>query len=325
MNIFTLAMSDNNPQALNDNVTIKLLTPEFATELKKHEFFRNNEVLNHGPKYRFFQGIKLIPKRTRLVAYHNKDNIAIGFLCLEKNTEWLYSIKYIYVDKKYRKRGIGTKLLKHATSIAKEKGAKKVNLNVYTNYIKTRELYKKQDFKEIGFTTLGQRFLSGSSPRRIIKRSIVGLGHLTNRKLIKKGKLFNIKTNSRKNLVTLFNIYKNSMSQKWIDFFEIDINNLINGSRHVWRPPFFRDVLINGDTNSFALIFNPPFSSKATVELYCTSKMTSQSLIKNLLKILSNRGISFTQITLFNKNLAQNWFKENQMTVFQFVSMGKIL
>ena len=325
MNIFTLAMKDQNPKMLNDNVTIRQLTPKFATELKKHDFFKDNDVLNHGLRYRIFQGIKLSPHTTRFVVYHIEDKVAIGFLCLEKTTDWLYSIKYVYVDPKYRKRGIGTKLLNHATILAKEKGAKKVNLNVYFNQNKTRELYKKQGFNEIGFTVLGQRFLSMSAPIRIINRSIVGLKHLTRLTFIKKGGLFSLQMNSRKNRETLFNIYKKSMNKKWIDFFEIDINNLINGSRHVWRSPFFKDVLINDAANSFALIFNPPFSSRAAVELYSTSNAVSQTLIKNLLKILSNRGISFTQITLFNNNTSSNWFEENGMKTFQFVSMGKSL
>ena len=325
MNIFTLAMKDQNPQMLNNNMTIKRLTPKFATELKKHDFFKDNDVLKHGLRHRILQGVKLSPHTTRFVVYHNEDRVAIGFLCLEKNTDWLYSIKYVYVDPKYRKRGIGTKLLNHATILAKEKGAKKVNLNVYINQTKTMELYKKQGFNEIGFTILGQRFLSKSAPIRILNRSIVGLKHLTRRTFIKKGQLFSLQMNSRKNRETLFNIYKKSMSQEWIDFFEIDINNLISGSHHVWRSPFFRDVLINDTSNSFALIFNLPFSSRAAVELYSTSKEVSISLIKNLLKILSNRGISFTQITLFNNNASSNWFEENGMTTFQFVSMGKIL
>ena len=281
--------------------------------------------MNHGLRYRIFQGIKISPHTTRFVVYHIEDKVAIGFLCLEKNTDWLYSIKYVYVDPKYRKRGIGTKLLNHATILAKEKGAKKVNLNVYFNQNKTRELYKKQGFNEIGFTVLGQRFLSMSAPIRIINRSIVGPKHLTRRTFIKKGGLFSLQMNSRKNRETLFNIYKKSMNKKWIDFFEIDINNLINGSRHVWRSPFFRDVLINDAANSYALIFNPPFSSKAAVELYSTSNAVSLTLIKNLLKILSNRGISFTQITLFNNKASSNWFEENGMKTFQFVSMGKNL
>jgi len=325
VNILALAMKDQNPKLINNNVIIERLTSKFVTELKKHDFFKDNDVLNHSFKYRILQGIKLIPQRTRFVVYHKEDKVAIGFLCLEKNSDLLYSIKYIYVDPKYRKMGIGTKLLNHATMIAKENGAKKVNLNVYINQTKTRELYEKQGFNEIGFTVLGQSFLPGSTPTRIFNQFIVGLGHLTKRTFIKKGRLVSLKLNSRKNLDKLFDIYKKSINQKWIDFFEIDISNLINGSRQVWRPPFFRDVLINDAGNSFALIFNPPFSSKATVELHSTSNSVGLSLIKNLLKILSNRGISFTQITLFNNNISSNWFEENEMKTFQFVSMGKIL
>lgn len=320
-------MKEQNIQILNDKVIIKRLNHKFALELMKHNFFTGNNVLNHGVSNRILQVIKFIPYSTKLVAYHTQDKIVIGFLCLEENMDWLYSIKYVFVDPKYRKMGIGTGLLNYATILAKEKGAKKINLNVYLTHTRTRELYKKQGFKEIGFSVLGQGFLSGSKPLRVIKRSLAGIKHLIKRTSIKKGRLFNVKLNSRKNRETLFNIYQNKMDQKWIDFFEINVNNLINGSRNVWQPPFFKNVLINDVANSFALIFNLPFSSKATVELYSISDAVSVSLIKELLKILSNRGISLTQITLFNtrNNVALNWFEENRMKTFQFISMGKML
>ena len=102
MNILALAMKDQNPKLLNNNITIERLSSKFATELKKHDFFKDNNVLNHGFKYRILQGIKLIPQRTRFVVYHKKDKVAIGFLCLEKNSDWLYSIKYIYVSIFYK-------------------------------------------------------------------------------------------------------------------------------------------------------------------------------------------------------------------------------
>jgi hypothetical protein len=115
------------------------------------------------------------------------------------------------------------------------------------------------------------------------------------------------------------------MDQKWVDFFEINASNLTNGSRHVWQPPFFRDVISNCLTDSFALIFNRPFSSKATVEVYGTSDAGIRSVLEGLLSILTNRGIAFTQIALFKacSSLPPTWFEEKRMMRFEFEVMGR--
>jgi hypothetical protein len=63
------------------------------------------------------------------------------------------------------------------------------------------------------------------------------------------------------------------------------------------------------------------------VELYSTSIAVVPSIIEDLLKILSKRGIPFTQIGLFNSNtkLSADWFEKKGFKTFQFLSMGKIL
>ena len=134
------------------------------------------------------------------------------------------------------------------------------------------------------------------------------------------------KTGLKKNRMTLFKILKRCIDPVWRDFFEINADSLINGPRQFWQPPFFRNVLINNLFNSFVLIFNYPFSYKATVELYSTSNNLIPSMLDDLLQILANRGISFTQINVFNySNTVLNWFKENRMSIFQFITMGKNL
>jgi ribosomal protein S18 acetylase RimI-like enzyme len=316
---------------LNEKVVITELTREFATDLMKYSYFasarQRGDVLNHGLRYETLKAVKLIPRATRLVAYHTEEKTAIGFLYLEENTDWLYTIEYLFSDPRYRKMGLATRLLNYAVMLAKEKGAKKVNLNVAADSIKAIDLYNKLGFKEIGRTLLVQGYLSGSAPFKVIKRAIVGQGYLTKLVMEKKGRLFKLQTNSIKNRETLFRIYQGCVSQEWADFFEINTNHLMNGSRHLWQPPFFRDVLINDLANSFTLVFNTPFSSKATVELYSTSYAIIPSVLEDLLRILTNRGISFTQITLFNPshNVPSSWFEKKGMKTFQFVGMGKTL
>ena len=320
-------MKEQNNPILHEKVRIKQLTSKFAIDLMVDSILDSSGVLKQGLRYRIFQATKLMPHATKLVAYHTEKKRAIGFLSLEENTDWLYSIKYVFVDPNYRKMGVATRLLKYAMILAKEKGAKKVNLNVYLTETRTIDLYKKLGFKKTGSTLLGQGSLSGFAPLRMIKRAIAGLTYLSKLTPIKQGQLFKLKTNSRKNREMLFGIYQHCIDKKWIDFFEINANNLQNGSRHVWQPPFFKDVLINDSANSFALIFSDPFFQKVTVELYGTSDVIILSTLENLLEILVNRGISFTQITLFNlhNNVISNWFQNKGMGTFQFASMGKTL
>jgi GNAT superfamily N-acetyltransferase len=319
-------MKEVNTQIFHNRVAILHLTRKLATDLMKHSDFAGSDVLNQGLIYDILQSVHFRPRSTRLVAYHNGDKTAIGFLCLKENTDKLYLIEDVFVDPNYRKMGVANRLLNYATAFAKENGAKKIHLNVYTTNTNAINLYKKLGFIEIGRTIFGQGFLSGSAPSRVIKRVLIGQGFLTKLTLGKDSRLVELQTNSKKNRETLFSIYQRCMDQEVVDFFEINADNLINGSRHVWQPPFFKNVLINHLGNSFALIFNCPFSYKASVELYSTSNAVIPSMLDDLLNTLANRGIAFTQITLFNpNNTISNWFKEKRMMIFQFVVMGKNL
>lgn len=55
-------------------------------------------------------------------------------------------IALIAVDKKFRRRGIGEKLLSSAVSVAKEKGAQSMFLEVRTSNLSAQGLYKKAGF-----------------------------------------------------------------------------------------------------------------------------------------------------------------------------------
>ena len=320
-------MKEQNTIDFNEKVIIKKLTRKHAIDLMSDSILVTSGVLNQTVKYKMMQTIKLLPQSTKLVAYHTKEKRAIGFLCLEKNTDWLYSIKYVFVDSKCRKSGIATGLLNYAMILAKEKGAGKVNLNVDLTSPHLINLYKKFGFTEIGNTLLAQESRSGLTVFRTIKSTILGLSYLTKHTPAKECQFHKLQTNSRKNQEILFNIYQSCVDQKWMEFFEINAKNVLNGSRHVWQPPFFREVIINESANSFALIFHQPLFSKATVELYSTSNTVFPSILDSLMKILSNKGINFIQITLFNltNNTAVNWFKEKRMMTFQFAAMGRTL
>ena len=324
-------MKEQSTSIFLEKIQITNLTRGSAIDLMRHSFFdsarRRGDVLSTGLRYKLLQAQGLIPSAIRLVAFHTEEKAPIGFLYLEKNTGWLYTIEYLFVDSKYRRRGLATKLLNYAFLIAKENGARKVNLNVTAKSTRAIELYEKLGFKKIGCTVLAQRFLPGTRYSRITKRVIVGQGYLTKFALGGKSRLFKLKTDSKRNRNLLFNIYRQCIDHEWIEFFEIDDSNFIYGSRNVWQPPFFRDVLVNDLTNSYALIFNLPFSSKATVELYSTSISIIPCVLTDLLKNLTNRGVSFAQINFFNlgNKSASNWLEKKGMTTFKFVAMGKNL
>jgi ribosomal protein S18 acetylase RimI-like enzyme len=324
-------IKEHRSKIFHEKVAITQLTRQFTTDLMKHSYFssahRRGDVLNHGLRYETLKAIKLFPHATRLVAYQPEKKIAIGFLYLEENTDWLYTIEYVFVDPKYRKMGLATKLINYAVMLAKEKGARKVNLSVDYRSSRAINLYAKLGFRQIGCTLLAQKFLLGSPLSRFMKRTILGQGCLTKLALGRKSRLVELKTNSRRNKNALLSIYRQCMGRQWVEFFETNDSSIINGSRHVWQPPFFRNVLINDLANSFALIFNSPFSSKTTVELYSTSKTIIPCVLKDLLRNLTNRGVSFLQINFFNLSdkSAFKWFEEKGMSTFKFIVMGKDL
>ena len=323
-------MNEQNHIIYHGKFAIKQLTREFTIDLMRHSYFlsarQRGDVLNHGLRYEMFKAVKLFPRATRLVAYDTEEKNAIGFLYLEENTNWLYTIEYVFVDPNYRKMGLGTKLVNYAITLAKEKRAKKINLNVYRTS-RAIDLYKRLGFREIGNTLLAQSYLSQSALSRVVKRAIVGQGCLTKLSMRKRDQLFELETNSRRNREMLFSIFQRCMNQKWIDYFEVNSDNLINGSRHVWQPRFFKDVLINNSADSFALLFNLPFSHKATIEFYRIEDGNTPFILENLLRILVRRGISFAQISFVNPgdNVVSNWFKEKNMMIFNLVTMGKTL
>ena len=317
-------MKNQTQDEIFDNVDIAYLTPQLASDLKKHLFFGGSDVLNQGFSRNILQSFKLIPGSTRLVA-RNSEKTAIGFLCLEENKKSLFSIKYVFVDPNYRKMGVGTKLLKYALFIAKKKGARKVNLNVYPSKTNAINLYKKLGFNEFGRNVLSQGYLLEPSRFKvIIKRILRGQGSLTKLSLTKSNLLFEVDTGSREVMETLFSIYKQCMGHQWIDFYEINLRNFTNGSRHMWQPPFFKEVLATEREDTFALVFNRPFSHKASVEIYSNSEDSIPLVLDDLWRILSNRGISLVQFMLFNlySDEAFKWFEDKQMTIFQFTAMG---
>lgn len=313
-------------QDVQDSISIKPFKKEFTSELRSL-FLSNSEdtnILNCGLIYDALQSARLLPPITRLVAYHEHDRIPIGFVALEETTKTLFSLQFLFVNPKYRKMSIGTRLLEAAIAAAKEKGASKINLAVYPTKISTIELYKRYGFKEIGKTLFVQGFLPGFSTTNVIKRVILRRNGLKIEPL--KNKLSKSSMDSFTEKQEIFEIFKSCMNQDWLTFFDINPGNLKYGSRNIWLPHFV-EALVSNDKDSFALLFNQPFPPRDIVELYIKPGIPVQPLLEDLLTILSNRGIGLTKLWLFGvtDDLPNELLKKKQMITFNFLCMGKSL
>ena len=307
------------------NIVIVDLTPQLAINLEKYSIELDSNSLKHGFSYNLLKSIHYLPYSNRLVAFDKKNRIPIGFLEIKEDKD-VFIIENIVVDENYRKMGIASKLLKYAMHLAIKKGAKKVSLNVYQKNTNAINLYKKHNFEYLGNSIMGQGDLLGfSSSRRLIRRAFIGHGFLSKASL-KNNNLIELKMESKKTRETLFKICSDSMSKKWINFFEINPQNIKKGSRRVWQPSIYVNAFINGISNSCALVFSYPFSHGASIEVYSNSETETPLMLENIQRFLVNRGISFVRITSFNANQkVEEWYKGKNMMTFHFLTMGKEL
>ncbi len=77
----------------------------------------------------------------------DKNGKFMGGLTGSSFLEWFY-VDLIFVDQKYRGRGIGKRLLKEAEAWAKKKGCRNINLNTIT--FQAPEFYRKMGYQVFG-------------------------------------------------------------------------------------------------------------------------------------------------------------------------------
>lgn len=306
---------------------IRHLTPKDAIDLVDAGFSFDRRVFNQKLNLRFLQAINLLPRSTKLVAYHVKQKRAVGFLCLEEDSASLYSIKFVFTNPRFRKRGVATKLLDFAVLLAKERGAKKVHLDVAHGNNRVVQLYERIGFKIVGHTMMGQGYISKFPRLRIVRLIMMGRGYISKFVVKKKGRLNALQTRSKRNKELLFSIYQRCVDQKWKDFFETNTGSFMDGYLQSWRSFVFRDVFVSDQFDSFALVFNRPFFSDVSVEVYSATGAINPSLLGELTKILYERGLAYINIKLINisDNKFSFWLKEQGLESMQFVTMGKIL
>jgi GNAT superfamily N-acetyltransferase len=312
---------------LNQVLAIKELTPEYANDLVSAGFPFDIKELYPSLSQKLLHAAGLIPRINRLVAYHIEEKHAVGFLCLVEDNISVYSIKFVFVNPKFRKMGVASTLFNFALRLAKNRGARKVYLDVEDWNVNAAKLYERLGFKIIGTKMAGQGHLTNNSRLRVVTSTLMGHGYFTNFTFKKTGQLIRTKTDSKKNKTLLFNIYQSCMGKGLLTFFELNPDNIINGYSQIWKNFCFRDIFLNNSANSYALIFNRPFFSNATVEVNSISQANIPFILDDLVKILDDKGMVYAHITLFNifDLECQSWFKDKGFKIFHFSTMGMTL
>ena len=172
-------LTENNGNDLSNAIVIKEITPDTVNNLVNAGFPFGERELHPSLVSRFLQAVKFTPKTTRLVTYHVKEKRAIGFLCLVEDSATIHSIKFVFTDQRFRKMGIASRMLKYAMLLAKEKGAKKVYLDVEQENIDVINLYKKLGFQILGTRLVGQGYLTEFPRFRVITRTFLGQGYFS--------------------------------------------------------------------------------------------------------------------------------------------------
>jgi ribosomal protein S18 acetylase RimI-like enzyme len=309
---------------LNRVLVIKELTPEYANDFINAGFEFGRGELYPPLSFSLLQAARLIPRVTRLVAFNTEEKLAVGFLCLIEENASVYSIKFVFVNPKFRKKGVASILFNFALNLAKHRGARKVYLDVEDWNSNAAKLYEKLGFQIIGTKIAGQGFLRNNARLRVITQTLMGRGYFTNFSYKGTDRLIRLKTDSEESKKLLFNIYQRCMSKRFLTFFELNPDNIMNGYSQMWRHFCFRDKYLNSPANSYALIFNRPFYSNAAIEVNSLSSENIPLILDELVKILGDKGIAYTHITLFNvcDSACQRWFNDKGFKLFRFSTMG---
>ena len=268
-------------KVLNEKFVFRQLMRKDEADLMNAGFPWPKNILFPIMEKKILQATRLIPREIGLVAYHSEEKLAIGYLMLVNHNKSLFSIRQVFTNPHYRGMGVATGLLNYALGLARESGGKKVFLDVVP-YGNAEKLYAK-----LGF-------------RRIVNTSIVFAAGSLKLPFEKQYRLFSLDLSSKSDKQTLHNIYENCMGAKWIDFFEITVENIFNGFSQDFRRSCFKAAFVNDSANAFALVSNIPPLSKARIELCTASDDYVIPMLKDLFQILRQKGINYVQIVLLN-------------------------
>ena len=268
---------------VNEKVAIRPLMLKDVNNLLEAGFLYKS-VLDQSLGNGFSKMVGVLPHSTGLVACHVEKDHAFGFLSLVEHTNWLYSIKWVFVDPKFRQKGIATGLINYAKSLARERGARKVFLNANSNDDSLFQFYVKRGFALITESSM-----------------VWGGGLSKNLQEDNSNSLTPSKVCAKENKDQTFDFYKKCMGQGWIDFFEINSKNLLNGFSQDYGRLFSKSAFIINPP-ALALISKLPFLHTGFTEFYVPSDANISSVLNGLSLILSKKGVLYSKITVFNVN-----------------------
>ncbi|MDH7606643.1 MAG: GNAT family N-acetyltransferase [Candidatus Bathyarchaeota archaeon] len=239
----------------------------------------------------------------RLVLYDRKSKKAIGTVKLRKVNDNLWGIWRIYVAPSYRGHNLSVLLYRAAFSYLKERGVKKAFGSVDINNIPSIKTIEK--------------IWDGYLPQKYYKFHGLMLHVLKSLK-----SKITIRSASHKEKNSLFQIYVQCVSEKWVDFLEIDESNFLGFQRIFPGVPFLEGMLKfitpvrtlvaenpNGQIMGYAVTIRNLIVpiSKNTVSLYLFLSPTLSSddaieIVGRIAKSLQHEGFTRFEIFSVNKN-----------------------
>lgn len=307
---FRRPSNDQNPPVQENKIIFRQLEIKDIEPLIEAGFAHSKSRLKQSLPDRFFQRIRFKPFSTGLVAYHIQEKQAIGFLQLNRYSKWLYSLKFAFTNPSFRRKGVGSGLFNFAFSQVRNKGGRKIFLNVDPNLTSSIDLYGKLGFE-------------------LISKSYEVWCHIEVSKFLRRHEKYlnPINLDSKKNKSDLFDICKHCMNSEWIDFFETKYDTLTNGFSGDFRRMYFKNAFVNNDKNSFALVFRRPFSHNPLVELFVSTDSEIPYMLNGLIRVFQDQKINGVSLKLFNikTDSCVQKIKKTSFYVYHSLCMGKSL
>lgn len=117
-------------------------------DLKKIELLQNEYITEVNNIWTYHELLIFISRKESFSFVAKKEDRVLGF-SLFLNTKDILELYIIFVDPKYRRKGIGKKFLESAITFCKKNLIKRIILEVNENNKKAILLYKKLNFKKI--------------------------------------------------------------------------------------------------------------------------------------------------------------------------------
>ncbi len=137
-------------RASKDDLTI---LNEMINKLYKYETSFNSNS-NFDFKFDNYFNEYKIDSDTDIILVYECDGLITGYIHASKKFDKQafdveYIVRTIFVDEQYRNNGIGSKLMNNVISILKNRGIKYLDVECYSDNIKSLKFYEKYGFKSL--------------------------------------------------------------------------------------------------------------------------------------------------------------------------------